>query len=92
MPKYVQVGEGLVLAAGGCGHAAKGADEIGETFLGAQFFHMIYLFVGIFMRKVLNSSLQRSSCFSFGSSWKVRIVTPRIRDSFCYCSATAAAA
>ena len=30
--KYVQVGEGLVLAAGGCGHAAKGADEIGETF------------------------------------------------------------
>ena len=51
----VQVGEGLVLAAGGCGHAAKGADEIGETFLGAQFFHMIYLFVEIFMGKVLNS-------------------------------------
>ena len=28
-----KLGNGLVLAAGGCGHAAKGADEIGETFL-----------------------------------------------------------
>ena len=28
----LKLGEGLVLAAGGCGHAAKGADEIGETF------------------------------------------------------------
>ena len=27
-----KLGDGLVLAAGGCGHAAKGADEIGETF------------------------------------------------------------
>ena len=27
-----KLGDDLVLAAGGCGHAAKGADEIGETF------------------------------------------------------------
>ena len=30
-----KLGDGLVLAAGGCGHAAKGADEIGEAFLDA---------------------------------------------------------
>ena len=27
-----KLGNGLVLAAGGCGHAAKGADEIGEIY------------------------------------------------------------
>ena len=38
-----KLGDGLVLAAGGCGHAAKGADEIGETFFSDEIDETFFL-------------------------------------------------
>ena len=47
-----KLGDGLVLAAGGCGHAAKGADEIGETFF------LMRLMSTYEMRLVINNEMR----------------------------------